>query len=90
MSITGLAGKCGTAGGPRGHPPPGREFSVRKDYHVLIGTNRHTITPTGWVQEENNLKLATDQRKYLAREYGVARYERIRDADFAAETAALR
>ncbi|HEY8509911.1 MAG TPA: DUF6607 family protein, partial [Steroidobacteraceae bacterium] len=32
-------------------PLPRREWSVRKDYHVLIGTNRHTITPTGWVQE---------------------------------------
>ena len=63
-------------------PLPRREFSVRKDYEVLVGTNRHTITPTGWVQEENNLKLALKDRRYLAREYGVARYERIRDYDF--------
>jgi len=72
-------------------PLPRREWSVSKDYQVLIGTNRHTITSTGWVQEENNLKgvltperrLATDQ-PYLAREYGVARYERIANPDFAA------
>jgi hypothetical protein len=38
-------------------PLPRREFSVRKDYDVLVGTNRHTITPQGWVQEENNVKL---------------------------------
>jgi len=63
-------------------PLPRREFSVRKDYDVLVGTNRHTITPTGWVQEENNLKYALNQKKLLAREYGVARYERIRDYDF--------
>jgi hypothetical protein len=63
-------------------PLPRREFSVRKDYDVLVGTNRHTITPTGWVQEENNLKLALNERRHLAREYGVARYERIRDYDF--------
>jgi hypothetical protein len=25
---------------------------VRKDYDVLVGTNRRTITPTGWVQEK--------------------------------------
>ena len=25
-------------------PLPRREFSVRKDYDVLVGTNRHTIT----------------------------------------------
>lgn len=72
-------------------PLPRREWSVRDDYHTLTGTNRHTILPTGWVQEENNLKtVLTEDRKidagrpYVAREYGVARYERIRDADFAA------
>ena len=70
-------------------PLPRREFSVRSDYHVLVGTNRHTILPTGWVQEENNLKVALDdpgkpraRLPYVAREYGVARYERIRNHDF--------
>jgi hypothetical protein len=63
-------------------PLPRREFSVRKDYDVLVGTNRHTITPQGWVQEENNLKVVLNSGKHLAREYGVARYERIRDYDF--------
>ena len=63
-------------------PLPRREFSVRKDYQVLVGTNRHTVTPLGWVQEENNLKLVLADRRTLAREYGVARYERIRDFDF--------
>jgi hypothetical protein len=29
-------------------PLPRREFSVRKDYQVLVGANRHTITPNGW------------------------------------------
>ena len=65
-------------------PLPRREFSVRKDYDVLVGTNRHTITPTGWVQEENNLKFARTEDRFLAREYGVARYERIKDYDFSA------
>jgi hypothetical protein len=65
-------------------PLPRREFSVRKDYDVLVGTNRHTITPTGWVQEENNQKMVFAERRFLAREYGVARYERIRDYDFEA------
>ena len=66
-------------------PLPRREFSVRKDYQVLVGTNRHTITPGGWIQEENNLKLALGgEKRQLAREYGVARYERIRDYDFGA------
>jgi hypothetical protein len=65
-------------------PLPRREFSVRKDYALLVGTNRHTITPQGWVQEENNLKLVLADTRYLAREYGVARYERIKDYDFSA------
>jgi hypothetical protein len=63
-------------------PLPRREFSVRKDYDVLVGTNRHTVTPGGWVQEENNQKMNLREKRYLAREYGVARYERIRDYDF--------
>jgi hypothetical protein len=72
-------------------PLPRREWSVRKDYHVLIGTNRHTIIPTGWIQEENNLKgvLGDDrslsaEKPYAAREYGVARYERLQNPDFEA------
>jgi len=72
-------------------PLPRREWSVRKDYNVLIGTNRHTVIATGWLQEENNLKAVMDETgkldpalPFLAREYGVARYERIRDYDFTA------
>ena len=72
-------------------PLPRREWSARKDYQVLIGTNRHTIIPTGWIQEENNLKGVLDDRRalaadkpYLAREYGVARYERLQAPDFGA------
>ena len=72
-------------------PLPRREWSARNDYQALLGTNRHTVIPTGWLQEENNLKtVLTAQRSspevnpYLAREYGFARYERIREADFAA------
>jgi len=72
-------------------PLPRREWSVRDDYQVLLGTNRHTIGPTGWLQEENNLKAVLDAQRrldgakpYVGREYGVARYERIRDVEFAA------
>ncbi|MFL6580687.1 MAG: DUF6607 family protein [Burkholderiales bacterium] len=70
-------------------PLPRREWSVRKDYQALVGTNRHTIMQTGWLQEETNLKavLAANGKPramlpFLAREYGVARYERIKDYDF--------
>lgn len=71
-------------------PLPRREWSARNDYQVLLGSNRHTVTATGWLQEENNLKavltpageLDADQ-PYRAREYGVARYERISSESFA-------
>ncbi|MDZ7686115.1 MAG: DUF6607 family protein [Gammaproteobacteria bacterium] len=72
-------------------PLPRREFSVRDDYDVLVGTNRHTITPTGWVHEEDNLKIALGRigeyradDPVLAREVGVNRYERIAGHDFSA------
>jgi hypothetical protein len=71
--------------GDTARPLPRREWSVRKDYDVLRGTNRHTVLPTGWLQEENNLKNASGAAQpFVGREYGVARYERLKDADFAA------
>ncbi len=77
-------------------PLPRREKSVRDDYDVLIGTNRHTITLNGWSQEEDNLKVVTTSSSskrsvggYLApdytvrgREIGLNRYERIEEFDF--------
>jgi len=76
---------------PTWRPLPRREFSVRQDYQVLIGTNRHTITPTGWVQEEDNLKVVLDDagrpiasEPVLAQEIGLNRYERLTGFDDAA------
>ena len=76
-------------------PLPRREFSVRDDYDVLIGTNRHTITLNGWSQEESNLKVVTGEAgdrakdgkllpdyEVRGREVGFNRYERIIDFDF--------
>jgi len=70
-------------------PLPRREWTVRDDYQVLAGTNRHTVGATGWLQEENNLKAVLDADRrldatqpYRAREYGVARYEAIAGVDF--------
>ena len=72
-------------------PLPRRESGVRDDYHVLVGMNRHTITPSGWVQEEDNLKMVLDadgkvdsERGVLSRELGINRYEAIVDFDFSA------
>ena len=43
---------------------------MRDDYQVLVGTNRHTITPDGWLQEENNLKLYTEMLAFFDRHIG--------------------
>ncbi len=72
-------------------PLPRREFSVRSDYDVLVGFNEHIITPSGWVQQEENLKVrltSSGQRAetnaVVAKELGIARYERITDHDWSA------
>ena len=76
-------------GGETARPLPRREWSVRQDYQLLFGTNRHTVTPRGWLHEENNLKRTAGDAPlpFVGREYGVARYERIQGADFAAADA---
>ena len=73
----------------RRRPLPRREFSVRDDYQTLFGSHRITITPHGWTQEEDALKLVLDDRNnprfeqpYLAREAGLSRYDRIVGYDF--------
>ena len=64
-------------------PLPRREFSIRDDYDVMVGNNIQTITPTGWVHEQNNKKVVlNDNHKVLAKEIGIARYERIKDFDW--------
>ena len=84
--------KVGTSfwqSGQTRRPVPRRETSVRKDYDYLLGFNRHTITPSGWTQEEDNLKVrlvetsntSGDSEVVLAREAGLNRYERIVNFD---------
>jgi hypothetical protein len=69
-------------------PLPRREFSVRDDYNVLAGTHAITVTPTGWVHEQDNRKLlvTADQEKIrcVACETGINRYERITAPDLTA------
>ena len=72
-------------------PLPRREFSVRDDYHALLGSMRISITPTSWVMEEDALKMVMDEQgeprdndPFIAREAGISRYEHIVDYDFSA------
>ncbi len=65
-------------------PLPRREHTKRKDYEMLGGTNRHTITPHGWAHEQDNtkLQLRDGQRLPLAREFGLNTYTRTTNFDF--------
>ncbi len=71
-------------------PLPRREFSVRDDYGVLEGVNRHIVIPTGWVHEQDNIKLIIDEKgmpapvnPYISKEVGLNRYERISGEEYA-------
>ena len=59
---------------------------MRSDYEVMVAINRHTITPQGWVHDEDNLKQGGPQGENTARarEVGVNRYHQLEDFDFAA------
>lgn len=69
-------------------PLPRREYTTRDDYGVVVARNRHTITPTGWVHEQDNYKLVIDDQgnpvKVLAHETGLNVYEHVDDVDFSA------
>lgn len=63
-------------------PLPRRDATTRGDYDVLVTDNRHTLTPEGWVHEQDSTKLVLDRGVAgapplaLAREIGVNTYEK--------------
>lgn len=65
-------------------PLPRREYSSRSDYDLLRGTNRHTVTATGWYHEQDNTKwVIREGKEYpLCREIGMNRYLRTKEAEF--------
>ncbi len=70
-------------------PLPRREHTIRDDYQTLVGTNRITVHPTGWVHTQDNIKTVLSEPKIIdaenpavARELGVNRYDRISEFDF--------
>jgi len=67
-------------------PLPRRDAKKRTDYHVMDGVNRHTITPFGWVHEQDNTKLiVADSHQALVRELAVNTYRR--DDSFSTDVA---
>ncbi|MDF1738933.1 MAG: hypothetical protein P1U86_07225 [Verrucomicrobiales bacterium] len=71
---------------PTARPLPRREYTKRDDYEILLGVNRHAITPAGWVHGQDNLKKVISESgelvKFIAREDGLNYYDRVDDADF--------
>ena len=61
-------------------PLPRRDMTTRDDYDTVLAVNRHTITPFGWVHEQNNSKLVLDGDPHvLVREIGVNTYRHFED-----------
>ena len=69
-------------------PLPRREYTKRSDYQVMVAVNRHVLTPTGWVHEQDNRKLVLNESGapagVLAHETGLNTYTRVVDVDFSA------
>ncbi len=63
-------------------PLPRREYTKRDDYEVMLGTNRQTITPDGWVHEQDNIKQVEPGGEILCREAGLNTYTRTSAVDF--------
>lgn len=67
-------------------PLPRREHTKRDDYQILQAVNRHTITPHGWVHEQDNVKQVIDEEgnplSYIAVEHGVNYYDKTDAEDF--------
>ncbi|WP_420002200.1 DUF6607 family protein [Acinetobacter sp. LF10] len=63
-------------------PLPRREHTTRNDYDVIIGINRHALTATGWVHEQDNIKFDSKTNTALARELGFNRYNKVEGYDF--------
>lgn len=85
---THVGGRSAWESGETWRPLPRRDYTKRNDYHVLVARNRHTITPNGWVHEQDNYKLILDDAgnpgKVLVHESGLNVYDKVDDVDFAA------
>ena len=64
-------------------PLPRREFSKRSDYNVTMRGNRHEITNTGWIHDQDNKKIQKedDSQFVLAHEKGYSTYTKVPDTE---------
>jgi len=67
-------------------PLPRRDYTRRSDYNALGAINRHTITPSGWTHEQDNLKAVRNAEGevlgVIVREFGFNDYRRTSEIDF--------
>lgn len=70
---------------PTWRPLPRREYTKRDDYHVLVATNRHVVSPDGWSHEQDNEKLVLDDAgrpvRTIVHETGLNTYRRDASLD---------
>ena len=67
-------------------PLPRREYTIRSDYNVTVRGNRHEITSSGWIHDQDNKKLirkADTEDFIIAKEKGYNVYKRLDDTDCA-------
>ena len=64
-------------------PLPRREYSVRNDYNILKRTNRINITDSGYLHEQDNVKInrANGKDEVLVQERGLNNYKRMPEKD---------
>lgn len=64
-------------------PLPRREYTQRSDYNVTLRGNRHEITKTGWIHDQDNAKVLrkTDAEDVIiAEEKGLNNYVKVDDS----------
>lgn len=63
-------------------PLPRREYTKRSDYNITKRGNRHEITDTGWVHDQDNEKIVRDENgndTVIAKEKGYNTYVKVAD-----------
>jgi len=75
--------------GPTARPLARRDAIRNPPYDRYLGINRHALTPTGWVHEQDNEKIATRDGRLVAivHEDGLNTYEHFSDYPVAAADA---
>lgn len=64
-------------------PLPRREYTKRSDYNITLRGNRHEITNSGWIHDQDNRKILRKEGKedvIIANEKGYNTYKKVPEA----------